>query len=152
MVALAPAGGWIPDDPTIAQVHDQFRPMAPMVRDAAPRAHDLAARPDGRARATISYGSNADHLSADLVAHLIRGAAACDSEPLIEFAHREGRPLDPEPITCPVRFVWGSEGSILRLPGAAGSFPHQVSAGGVGRDRRCRPIARSSTTRSRRQS
>jgi hypothetical protein len=49
--------------------------MMPMVRDAAPRADLIAATPEGRAAASVTYASNADHLSADLVAHLIRGAA-----------------------------------------------------------------------------
>jgi pimeloyl-ACP methyl ester carboxylesterase len=122
VVALAPAGGWPPDDPAAAEVLRYFRVMAAMVRDAAPRAAEIAATPDGRTRATVAYASNADNVSADLVAHLIRGAAACDSVPLVEFAEREGWRLDPERVTCPLRFVWGTEDKILALPGAATRF------------------------------
>jgi pimeloyl-ACP methyl ester carboxylesterase len=122
VVALAPAGGWVPGDPAIADVLSYFRAMAAMVRDAAPNAAGIAATPEGRARATGAYASNADHLSADLVAHMIRGAAACESEPLVAFAEREGWRLDPERVTCPLRFVWGTEDQILRPPGAAARF------------------------------
>jgi pimeloyl-ACP methyl ester carboxylesterase len=122
VVGLAPAGGWAPDDPAIAETLRYFRTMAKLVRDAAPRAAEIAATPAGRARATATYASNADHVSADLVAHLMRGAAACDSEPLVAFAEREGWQLDPERITCPVRLVWGTDDKILPLPAAAARF------------------------------
>jgi pimeloyl-ACP methyl ester carboxylesterase len=122
VVALAPAGGWAPDDPAPTEVLRYFRAMSMMVRDAAPRAAEIAATPEGRARATVAYASNADHMSADLVAHLIRGAAACDSKPLIDFAEREGWTLHPEQITCPLRFVWGNDDKILPLPGAAARY------------------------------
>ncbi len=122
VVALAPAGGWAEGDPAIAETLRYFRVMAKMVRDAAPRAGEIAATPEGRIAASAAYASNADHLSADLLAHLIRGAAACDSEPLVDFAEREGWRLDPARITCPVRFVWGTDDKLLVLPGAATRF------------------------------
>jgi pimeloyl-ACP methyl ester carboxylesterase len=122
VVALAPAGGWADGDPAIAETLRYFRMMARMVRDAAPRADLIASTPEGRAAASAAYASNADHLSTDLVAHLIRGAAACDTEPLVAFAEREGWRLDPEQVTCPVRFVWGTDDKLLTLPGAAVRF------------------------------
>jgi pimeloyl-ACP methyl ester carboxylesterase len=122
VVALAPAGGWTDGDPAIAATLRYFRAMAKMVQDAAPRADQIAATPEGRAAASVAYASTADHLSADLVAHLIRGAAACDAEPLVAFAEREGWRLDPERITCPLRFVWGTDDKILALPGAAARY------------------------------
>jgi pimeloyl-ACP methyl ester carboxylesterase len=122
VVALAPAGGWVDGDPAIEETLRYFRSMAPMVREAAPRADLIAATPEGRAAASVAYASNADHISADLLAHLIRGAAACDSEPLIQFAEREGWRFEPEKITCPVRLVWGTEDQILKLPAAASRF------------------------------
>jgi pimeloyl-ACP methyl ester carboxylesterase len=128
VVAIAPAGGWVDGDPAIAETLRYFRAMAPMVREAAPRAHEIAATPEGRKRATVAYASNADHVSADLVAHLIRGAAACDPEPLLTFAEREDWQTEPERITCPLRFVWGTEDQLLALPDAAAryraEFPH----------------------------
>jgi pimeloyl-ACP methyl ester carboxylesterase len=122
VVAIAPAGGWVDDDPAIAATIRYFRAMAPLVRDAAPRADALAATPEGRRRSTAAYASNADHVSADLVAHLIRGAAACDPEPLLAFAEREGWRTEPERIACPLRFVWGTEDQLLALPGAAARY------------------------------
>jgi pimeloyl-ACP methyl ester carboxylesterase len=122
VVALAPAGGWAEDDPAVREVLGYFRTMAPMVRDAAPRAALIASTPEGRAAASIAYASTADHLSADLVAHLIRGAAACDVERLLEIPDREGWHLDPRQVTCPVRLVWGTDDKILVLPGAAARF------------------------------
>jgi pimeloyl-ACP methyl ester carboxylesterase len=122
VVALAPAGGWMPDDPAIGAVLDYFRTMTAMVRDAAPQADLIAATPEGRAVASSTYASNADHLSADLLAHMIRGAAACDSEPLVEYAEREGWRLDPDRVDCPVRLAWGTDDKILVLPGAAARF------------------------------
>jgi pimeloyl-ACP methyl ester carboxylesterase len=122
VVALAPAGGWADGDAAIAETLRYFRVIAKLVRDAAPRADDIAATPKGRVRATAAYASTADHLTPDLVAHLIRGAAACDTEPLVAFAEREGWRLDPERVTCPVRFVWGSDDKLLSLPSAATRF------------------------------
>lgn len=122
VVALAPAGGWAPTDPAIREALRYFRLMAMMVRDAAPQAAEIAATPEGRARATAAYATTADHIPADLVARLIRGAAACDSLPLLDFAARHGWPLRPAQITCPVRFLWGTEDKLLPLPGAATRF------------------------------
>jgi hypothetical protein len=90
--------------------------MAPLVRDAAPRVDRIASTPEGRAAASVTYAGTADHISADLLPHLIRGADACDSEPLISFAERERRRFDPEHITCPVRLVRGTDDQILNCP------------------------------------
>ena len=65
LVALAPAGGWTAGDPAIAATLRYFRVMANMVQDAAPRADQIAATPEGRAAASVAYASTADHLSAD---------------------------------------------------------------------------------------
>jgi pimeloyl-ACP methyl ester carboxylesterase len=122
VVAIAPAGGWEPGDLAVGRTLGYFRMMARLVRDAAPQADQIASTPAGRARATATYASTADHLDADLVAHQIRGAAACDAEPLLAFAEREGWRLEPERLRCPVRFVWGTEDQLLALPDAAARF------------------------------
>lgn len=122
VVALAPAGGWAEDDPSAAEVLRYFRMMSRMVREAAPRAEVIAATPEGRAAASAAYASTADHISPELLAHLIRGAAACDSDPLVAFAERSGWQLDLERIDCPVRFVWGTDDKLLPLPAAAARF------------------------------
>ena len=47
VVALAPAGGWVGGDPAMAETIRYFRAMAPLVRDAAPRADLIASSPRG---------------------------------------------------------------------------------------------------------
>jgi pimeloyl-ACP methyl ester carboxylesterase len=118
-VAIAPAGGWAEDDPAIAEVHRYFRLMARLVRDAAPQAEQIAATPEGRAQATAAIASTPTHLSADLVATLIRGAAECDVVPLIDHADAAGWQIDAATVKCPVRLVWGTADRMLKLPGAA---------------------------------
>jgi pimeloyl-ACP methyl ester carboxylesterase len=122
VVAIAPAGGWVDGDPAIAGSLRHFRTMAPLVRQAAPHADAIAATPEGRVQATAIIATNTDHVSTDLVANLIRGAAACESDPLIAFAEREGWQIEPERITCPLRFVWGTEDQLLALPAAAARY------------------------------
>jgi pimeloyl-ACP methyl ester carboxylesterase len=122
VVALAPAGGWPTEDPAIAETLGYFRVMARLVRDAAPQAEHIAATPEGRARATAAFASTAEHLSPDLVAAFIHGAAACEVGPLIAHAERRGWSIDAAAASCPVRLVWGTDDGLLRLPAAAARF------------------------------
>jgi pimeloyl-ACP methyl ester carboxylesterase len=122
VVALAPAGGWAIGDPALAEVHAYFRQLAELVAQAAPHAEQIAATPEGRAQATAAIASTAEHLSPALVSTLIRGADACDVEPLIAYAERAGWDIDAASVTCPVRIVWGTEDRVLALPGAAVRF------------------------------
>jgi pimeloyl-ACP methyl ester carboxylesterase len=85
----------------------------------------------GRARSVVALTPAGGRVPGDpaiddLLAHLIRGAAACDSEPLVVFAEREGWRFDPERITCPVRLVWGTDDKILVLPDAAAHYRAQL--------------------------
>jgi pimeloyl-ACP methyl ester carboxylesterase len=122
VVAIAPAGGWAAEDPAIAETLGYFRVMQRLVRDAAPQAEHIAATPEGRARSTAAFASTAEHLSPDLVAGFIHGAAACEVGPLVEHAEREGWSIDAARVDCPVRIVWGTEDRLLPLPGAALRF------------------------------
>jgi len=114
--------------------------MQEVVTAAAPHADAIAASPEGRRQATAFIIADAEHIPADLVAHLIRGAAGCTGAlPLIEYALREGWSLDAAKVTCPVRVVWGTGDRILRWPGSAARFrkdwlPHAdwVELDGVG--------------------
>jgi pimeloyl-ACP methyl ester carboxylesterase len=103
--------------------------MHAQVRSAAPFADSIASTPAGRRRATAYLTTSVEHIPAGLVAHQIRGAAGCDGAlPLIELAERDGYPLDPDRIACPLRIVWGTADRLLPWPAAAAvhraSFPH----------------------------
>lgn len=120
VVALAPAGGWAGGDDSFRETLDYFVSAQELLKAAAPHADQIAASTEGRRQATLMVADNYEHLSAELVAHLIIGAAKCDGfDPLIELALRDGWPLDPERITCPVRIIWGTADKLLKWPSAA---------------------------------
>jgi pimeloyl-ACP methyl ester carboxylesterase len=139
VVALAPAGGWAPGDESLREtLAAQARTYA-QARAAAPHVDAIVRTPEGRRQAMQALVPDADHIPADLVAHVIRGVAACAAaEALIAHARREGWPLDAERIACPLRIVWGVDDRILPWPRAAARyrdrFPHAdwVELEGVG--------------------
>lgn len=118
VVALAPAGGWAPDDPAPRALLDQQRAMVEELR-AAPSPTLLAATPEGRRRATQLLVERSGHLDAAFVGHLLRAVAACDADPMLAHAAVSGWPRDPAAITCPVRLVWGTADRLLPWPRAA---------------------------------
>jgi pimeloyl-ACP methyl ester carboxylesterase len=140
VVALAPAGGWAEGDESFRETLDFFTTMQDLLREAAPHADAIAVSVEGRRRATQFITTNFEHIPAELLAHLMRGAASCEAVfPLIEYARREGWRLDAEKITCPVRIVWGTDDKLLSWPSAATRFrddwlPHAdwVELEGVG--------------------
>ena len=120
VVALAPAGGWPPGDPSFVEALGFFRTMQELIVAAAPHAEALLASPEGRRRATEFSVTNFEHIPAELLAHQLRGVAGCEAVyDLIDHAEREGFDLDAEAITCPVRIVWGTADRILPWPIAA---------------------------------
>jgi pimeloyl-ACP methyl ester carboxylesterase len=126
VVALAPAGGWAPGDGSFRETLAFFTTMQDMLKAAAPHAEAILASPEGRRRATEFVTVNYEHIPADLLAHQMRGAAACKAAvPLIEYARREGWQLDAERVRCPVRIVWGSEDRLLPWPGAAARYRNE---------------------------
>lgn len=125
VVALAPAGGWPEGHPAIAEALTYFRSIRELVVAAAPHADAIMASGEGRRRATAHTATNFEHIPADLLAHQLRGAAECETLPLLDHAHRTGWSLDAERITCPVRIVWGTEDKILPLPAAAERYRHE---------------------------
>jgi pimeloyl-ACP methyl ester carboxylesterase len=139
-VALAPAGGWAPGDGAYRETLAHFTEMQALVRQAAPHADALVATPEGRRRASADVAERFEHIPAELLAHQIRGAAACTgAAALIESAYRDGWPLAPERIACPVRIVWGTADRLLGYPRAARRYredwlPHAdwVELDGVG--------------------
>jgi pimeloyl-ACP methyl ester carboxylesterase len=123
VVALAPAGGWAADDLSFRQTLDHFTRMDALLQGVAPHAHAIAATADGRRRATEYVATHWERIPADLVAHLIAGAASCTATlPLVELARRDGWPVEAERIACPVRIVWGTADRLLHWPTAAVRF------------------------------
>jgi pimeloyl-ACP methyl ester carboxylesterase len=140
VVALAPAGGWAPGDPSQKETLDLQATMHEGLKTAAPHAGALLTSRDGRRRATRHIVTSFEHIPPELLAHLMLGAASCAAAPaLIEHARRERWTLDAERIRAPVRIVWGTEDRLLPWPSAAARFradwlPHAdwVALEGVG--------------------
>jgi pimeloyl-ACP methyl ester carboxylesterase len=140
VVALAPAGGWARGDQSHKDLLALQAQMLDLLQTAAPHADAVVATQKGRRRATQYLTTNFEHIPAELIAHLMRGAAHCDAAlPLIEHATRVGWSLDAERIICPVRVVWGTDDKLLPWPSAAARFrtnwlPHAdwVELEGVG--------------------
>jgi pimeloyl-ACP methyl ester carboxylesterase len=123
VVALAPAGGWAPGDRSFEDALAQFEAMQELLPAVAPQAELLLSTPEGRRRATAHFTERAEHLPVELLAHVIRGAAACSATTdMIATARRDGWPLEPERILCPVRVVWGTADRILPWPRAAEGY------------------------------
>ncbi len=123
VVALAPAGGWAAGDESYRETLAHFAATREQLRHVVPHAEALLARPEGRRRATAHIVAEHEHLPAELIAHLMRGAAACDgTSPLIELAQRDGWRLDPEAIACPVRVLWGTADALLPWPASAARY------------------------------
>jgi pimeloyl-ACP methyl ester carboxylesterase len=123
VVALAPAGGWAVGDDSFRETLAHFLTMDELLADAAPHADAIVSTPEGRRRATMHMVSDGEHLPPELLAHMMRGAAACDAvRPLVDAALRTGWPLDPERIECPVRVVWGTADRILEWPSTAARY------------------------------
>jgi pimeloyl-ACP methyl ester carboxylesterase len=140
VVGLAPAGGWARGDESYKDLLALQAQMLDLLQTAAPHADAVVATHEGRRRATQYLTTNFEHIPAELIAHLMRGAARCDAAlPLIEHATRVGWSLDAERIRCPVRIVWGTDDKLLPWPSAAARFrtdwlPHAdwVELEGVG--------------------
>jgi pimeloyl-ACP methyl ester carboxylesterase len=140
VVALAPAGGWAQGDESYRETLALQAAMLDMLKTAAPHADAVVATREGRRRATQLITTNFEHIPAELLAHLMVGAAAAPAAPaLIEHALRERWSIDAERITCPVRIVWGTADRLLAWPAAAARFrtdllPHAdwVELEGVG--------------------
>jgi pimeloyl-ACP methyl ester carboxylesterase len=123
VVALAPAGGWAVGDESFTGTLDYFIRMQELLQAAAPHADAIVASSEGRRRATEYIATNFEHIPPELIAHLIVGAATCDAVlPFVDHARRQGWKLDAEKITCPVRFVWGTDDKLLTWPSAAARF------------------------------
>jgi pimeloyl-ACP methyl ester carboxylesterase len=120
VVAFAPAGGWAPGDESYRETLAAQAELFELMKRTAPQADALLATREGRRRATSALAVNFEQIPAELIAHQMLGvAAARGSLELIEHGLRAGWRLDPEPITCPVRVVWGTADRMLPWPEAA---------------------------------
>jgi pimeloyl-ACP methyl ester carboxylesterase len=123
VVALAPAGGWARGDESYKDTLDFFTTMQELLRAAAPNAEAIVASVEGRRRATEFMATNFEHIPAELLVHLMLGAASCKAvSPLTEYALRAGWSLDAERIACPVRIIWGTADKVLSWPSTAARF------------------------------
>lgn len=125
VVALAPAGGWADPQRSFPEVAAYFTTMLELVRQAAPHADAIVATPEGRRQATAYITTSFEHIPAELLAHQLRGAAQCEAAPMLEFARTNDWELEPERISCPVRFVWGTADRVLGWPDASPRYREQ---------------------------
>jgi pimeloyl-ACP methyl ester carboxylesterase len=127
VVALAPAGGWIERDP---QLDEHFVETQKLVRPLAAHAEAVVETDEGRRRATRFTTRRYAHIPPELLAHQLRGVAACaDVGPLIDAARAEGWPRGVERVKCPGRGGWGCADALLPWPESAaryrdGGLPH----------------------------
>lgn len=139
VVALAPAGGWDADDPGRQELFALQARLHEQTTAAAPHAEAIVATERGRRRATELITTSFEHIPAELIAHQIRGSAACDLATLLALARGSDWDLDAARVTCPVRIVWGTSDRLLAWPSAAARyrrdwFPHAewIELDGVG--------------------
>ncbi len=123
IVAFAPAGGWADGDESYKDTLGHFAETRNLVLAAAPHADAIMASVAGRRNATRFITVNFEHIPAELLIHQLLGVASCEAVPrMLDFALREGWPLDPGKVTCPLRFVWGTDDRLLLWPGAAAGY------------------------------
>jgi pimeloyl-ACP methyl ester carboxylesterase len=120
VVALAPAGGWPAGGDFFAEIARRQAQMHDGLQGAL--AETLVSTVAGRRSATELTTVAFEHIPAELLAHQIRGVAACDVPAMLDCALREGYDLDAQRVTCPVRLVWGMCDRLLPLPVGAVRF------------------------------
>ena len=87
VVALSPAGGWADGDESYKDTLAYFRTSQELVKAAAPHADAIMASAEGRRQATAFTTTNYEHIPGELLAHQLRGAAACEAAgPLLDTA------------------------------------------------------------------
>jgi pimeloyl-ACP methyl ester carboxylesterase len=119
VVALAPAGGWGPDDRTHLDTFAEQEALVESVRTTGPYAQAALATKEGRRRATRLVTVDYEHIPEDLLVHQLLGAARVQGPELLAHARQAAWTLDAESITCPVRIVWGTADRLLPWPDAA---------------------------------
>jgi pimeloyl-ACP methyl ester carboxylesterase len=113
VVALAPCGGWVEGDDVYPAITRRQAEMHRGLQSAALAAEAFVSTVAGRRSVTEPTTVAFEHIPAELLAHQVRGVAACDALSLIDCALREGYDLDAQFVTCPVRIVWGMSDRLL---------------------------------------
>lgn len=127
VVALAPAGGWAEDDRSFQTTLEQQSRMTELLGAAARFAEMIVGTESGRRQATSLIAERFEHIPPELIAHLIRGAAACSgAAAMVEYATGYDWPLPVEPIGCPVRVIWGTADRLLPWPRSAARFQAEL--------------------------
>jgi len=121
VVAFAPAGGWA-DDAFAVGLFDAQGSLHDQLQELLPALGEILSSPDGTRLATELIVEHYEHLPPDLVRHLIRGAAACEAQPLLGLARRADWRVDAQAVTCPVRIVWGASDRVLPWPEGAARY------------------------------
>ncbi len=95
--------------------------LDPPALNEPPSLHAVEQRVEGRRRATALVVEHADHIPADLIAHLALGtaAAAPSLTSLLDHAAHAQWELDAARVDVPVRIVWGTADKLLPWPSAA---------------------------------
>ncbi len=142
VVALAPAGGWAVGDDAAAEALAHFTTMQALLTAAAPHADAIAATPAGRRQATQLITERSSHLPAELVAHLIAGAAACRAVgPLTALARRGGLHARRRAGRVPRADRLGHRRPAPALAGGRHPPAHRLAPPRrLGRARRSRPL------------
>jgi pimeloyl-ACP methyl ester carboxylesterase len=122
VVALAPAGGWAPGSGGAEETLAHFASLNELLVAAAPFADDIVSTPEGRRQVTQFITTDYEHIPAELLSHLLRGAALCEVDSLLGYARTEGWTLDAGRIDCPIRILWGTDDQVLPWPAAAARY------------------------------
>jgi len=126
VVAIAPAGGWLPEDESFRDLLGMQRLLQRQAKAAAPQVDWILGSVEGRRRATHLLTENFEHIPVELLAHQVLGVANCSAaEAMIDFALRARWTLRAEAITCPVRVIWGTRDKLLPWPRAAARYRTQ---------------------------
>jgi pimeloyl-ACP methyl ester carboxylesterase len=127
VVALAPAGGSARSDGSYRELLRFQGGLLEQIKAAAPHADAIVATREGRRLATQYLAESFDHIPPELLAHRLRGAAACAAAvPLLEHGLGYGWELAAERIECPLRIVWGRADRLLPWPAAAARFQAEL--------------------------
>lgn len=117
VVAVCPAGGWLPGSREERAVLRFFRTNDRLLRVGAPMLARVAANARLRRLALRELIADPSRVSASDALAMFSGAAGCSvTQDALELAGTEGAFGDLGPIDCPVRILYGTMDRIIRWP------------------------------------